>query len=281
MKVGVLGREDSPQTTQVVEEIIARYSSDEIEWVVEKQIALNLKGIEGVNKLDIPDLADIVIVLGGDGTFLGASRLIGTRGTPMVGINLGSLGFLTEIQLDEIDKYLPRILSGDFVVEERMKLTVHLHRHEERIAKYDVLNDVVINKGALGKIIQLETYVNGEILTTFRADGLIIATPTGSTAYNLAAGGPIVTPDFEAIMITPICPFTLTNRPIVIPDTYEIKTSIKSQKGDVFLSLDGQLGLSLQEGDRIEVRKSRHPLKLIKIPEKSYFQILRNKLKWG
>ncbi len=281
MKVGILGKEDSPQTAQVVGDIITRYSSRDIEWLVERQIASQLEGVEGVNKLDIPDLADIVIVLGGDGTFLGASRLIGTRGTPMVGINLGSLGFLTEIQVDEIDRYLPRILKGDFVVEDRMKLTVHLHRREERIAQYDVLNDVVINKGALGKIIQLETYVNGEILTTFRADGLIIATPTGSTAYNLAAGGPIVTPDFEAMLVTPICPFTLTNRPIVIPDTYEIKTYIKSQKGDVFLSLDGQLGLSLQEGDRIEVRKSEHPLKLIKIPEKSYFQILRSKLKWG
>ncbi len=281
MKVGLLGKEDSSRTFQIAERIIKEYSDGNVEWVVQKQIAEHIEGVEGVNKLDIPDLADIVVVLGGDGTFLGAARLIGNRGTPMVGINLGSLGFLTEIQEDEIDKYLPRILKGDFVVEERMKLTVHLHRHEERIAAYDVLNDAVINKGALGKIIQLETYVNGEILTTFRADGLIVATPTGSTAYNLAAGGPIVTPEFEAILITPICPFTLTNRPLVIPDNYEVKVFIKSQKGDVFLSLDGQVGLSLMEGDRIEVRKSKHPLKLIKIPEKSYFKILRSKLKWG
>ncbi len=280
MKVGIIGKEDAPQTAEVLTAILEKFSSNDVDWLIENNIATLVKR-EGIPKLKIPELSDIIIVLGGDGTFLGASRLVGTRGTPMVGINLGSLGFLTEIQIEEIDRYLPRILNGDFIIEERMKLTVHLHRHEERIAEYDVLNDAVINKGALGKIIQLETYVNGEPLTTFRADGLIVATPTGSTAYNLAAGGPIVTPDFEAILITPICPFTLTNRPLVIPQNYEVKTYIKSQKGDVFLSLDGQLGLSLQEGDRIEIRKSKHPLKLIKIPEKSYFQILRSKLKWG
>ncbi len=283
MRVGIIVRDTSQIAIEVISLIVEKYSSSKIQWLIEKNIAEKIpdKRIESTPRLQIPDESDIIIVLGGDGTFLGAARLIGNRETPMLGINLGSLGFLTEIQMDEIERYLPPILEGNFKIEERMRLTIHLHRQEERIAEYDVLNDAVINKGALGKIIQIETFVSGESLTTFRADGLIVATPTGSTAYNLAAGGPIVTPHMEAILITPICPFTLTNRPLVIPADYEVKSFIRSTKGDVFLSLDGQVGLSLQEGDRIEVKKSKSSLKFIKIPEKSYFHILRSKLKWG
>ena len=280
MKIGLIGKEENPDTVKVAKRIIEKFSSDNIKWTIEKQLA-KLLNLEGVNKTKVPEMSDILIVLGGDGTFLGAARLVRDLETPIVGINMGSLGFLTEIQIDEIDSLLEEIINGNYTIEERIKLTVHLHRKEEKIAEYNVLNDVVINKGALARIIELETFLNAEKLSTFRADGLIISTPTGSTAYNLAAGGPIVSPGLNCMIITPICPFKLSNRPIVIPDSYEIKTFLHSQKGDVFLTLDGQVGISLMEGDRVEVKKASHSLKFIKPKNKSFFHILRTKLKWG
>jgi len=280
MKIGLIGKEENPNTVTVTKRIIEKFSSDKTEWLIENQLA-GLVGVNGYNKVEIPKLSDIIIVLGGDGTFLGVARLVGDLETPIVGINLGSLGFLTEIQIEEIDSLLEDIIKGNYTVEDRIRLTVHLHRKEERIAQYNVLNDVVINKGALARIIELETFLNDEKLSTFRADGLIISTPTGSTAYNLAAGGPIVSPKLNCMIITPICPFKLSNRPIVIPDSYKIKTFLHSQKGDVFLTLDGQVGISLMEGDRVEVKKADHSLKFIKPKNKSFFHILRTKLKWG
>jgi NAD+ kinase len=173
------------------------------------------------------------------------------------------------------------ILSGEFEYDERMMLVCHVHRLGERVANYTVLNDVVINKGALARIIDIETYVDELYLTTFNADGLIISTPTGSTAYSMSAGGPIVYPNMRCILITPICPHTLTNRPLVLPDTKVVRAELRTKETDILLTLDGQVGFGIREDDIIEVKKSDSPLKLIMSPYKDYFEVLRTKLKWG
>ncbi len=224
---------------------------------------------------------NVVVVLGGDGTLLKAARLIGHNGIPILGINLGGLGFLTAFSLDELYPELENILVGNFSIEERMLLTSTVIRQDTVLAEYSVLNDVVITKAAIARIIDLETTIDGHHLTTFKADGLIVATPTGSTAYSMAAGGPIVFPELRTIMLTPICPHTLTNRPILVSDSSDIRVAIKSTNEDVFLTFDGQVGQGLRGGDVVKIQKSDHTIKLIKSPFKDYFEVLRTKLRWG
>ena len=223
----------------------------------------------------------MIIVLGGDGTLLSVARLVGDHEVPILGVNLGGLGFLTEITLEELYRVLERVMQGDFATDERVVLNAAVIRRGERMAEFIVLNDAVINKGALARIIDLETTINGEYLTTFKSDGLIISTPTGSTAYNLSAGGPIVYPSLHCIIITPICPHTLTNRPIVIPDDVEIRAMLKTKQQEVILTLDGQQGFTLEFEDVVEVRKAEGRILLIKSPYRHYFELLREKLKWG
>src|SRR3990172_4223335 len=194
---------------------------------------------------------------------LNVSRLVAEQGVPILGINLGSLGFITEVNREEIFHAVDKMLNDGYAVEERLMLSAAIHRNGKKIAEYTVLNDIVINKGALARIIDLETNINGNYVTTFKADGLIISTPTGSTAYSLSAGGPILYPTLESIVLTPICPHTLTNRPIVLPDSSNIEIIIKSFSEDVFLTLDGQVGFSLRIGDVVEVNKSDYKAKLL------------------
>jgi NAD+ kinase len=224
---------------------------------------------------------DLIIVLGGDGTLLSAARLIGDNDVPILGVNLGSLGFLTEITLDEMYISLEQILQNKFTTTRRLLLTAHVCREEERLTEYSALNDVVITKSALARVIDLQACINGQYVTTYKADGLIVATPTGSTAYNLAAGGPIIHPDMHALIMTPICPHTLTNRPTVIPGTSEISITLKAENEDVFLTLDGQVGFALRYQDVVWIKKADHMIQLIRPPERNYFEILRTKLKWG
>jgi len=224
----------------------------------------------------------MVVVLGGDGTLISTARIIGERDIPILGVNLGSLGFLTEIALDELYPALEKCLAGDFRVSERIMLRAVMERDGKETASHLVLNDVVINKGALARIVDLKTKVNSLDLATFKADGLIISTPTGSTGYSLSAGGPIVNPSMNCIVITPICPHTLTNRPIVIDADAVIDITVKSlDDEDIYLTLDGQVGLELRSGDRIRVSKASHTAKLIMSEERDYFAVLRAKLKWG
>ena len=199
----------------------------------------------------------MIIVLGGDGTLLSVARQVWNRNIPILGVNLGGLGFLTEITLDELYPVLEKVLQDDFTINEREVLNAGVIRSGKRIAEFIVLNDAVINKGALARIIDLETTINDEYLSTFRSDGLIISTPTGSTAYNLSAGGPIVYPSLHTIIITPICPHTLTIRPIIIPDDVKIRALLKSSNEEVTLTLDGQQGFSLEFEDVVEVRRRR------------------------
>ncbi len=227
--------------------------------------------------------AEMLIVLGGDGTLLSAARLLSDarRDVPIFGVNLGSLGFMAELSLDELYDNLGKALAGKLATEDRMMLSVGVMRDGKRLAQYRVLNDAVINKGALARMMELRISVDDGHLTTVRADGLIVATPTGSTAYSLSAGGPIIHPRIHSFVVTPICPHTLANRPIALPDTVTVSVRLTSPSEDVSLTLDGQTGRPLLPDDLVEIRKSRFKMKLIKHPAKSYYDILRTKLKWG
>jgi NAD+ kinase len=229
----------------------------------------------------IPDTVDWVVVLGGDGTLLGAARKVGRYGLPIWGINLGGLGFLTESPLKMLYKDMEKLIAGEMAVETRLMLQARVLRGNEEECSFSVLNDVVINKGALARIIDLRVSIDGRFLTTFRADGLIISSPTGSTGYNLSAGGPILYPNLEALIVTPICPFTLTHRPLILPDTSVIEIKMGENSEQVTLTFDGQVGFDLIDNDNVIVSKSEKKLKLIKSPGQDYFDILRTKLKWG
>lgn len=229
----------------------------------------------------IPDTVDWVVVLGGDGTLLGAARKVGRYGLPILGINLGGLGFLTEIPLKRLYEDMEKLIAGEIAIETRLMLQASVLRDNEEKCRFSVLNDAVINKGALARIIDLRVSIDGRFLTTFRADGLIISTPTGSTGYNLSAGGPILYPDLESLIVTPICPFTLTHRPIILPDKSVIEIKMGENSEEVTLTFDGQVGFDLMDNDRVIISKSEKKLKLIKSPDQDYFDILRTKLKWG
>jgi NAD+ kinase len=229
----------------------------------------------------IPETVDLVVVLGGDGTLLGAARKVGHYGLPILGVNLGGLGFLTEIPVAMLYQDMEKVINGEISIEPRLMLQARVLRMGEEKCHFTVLNDVVINKGALARIIDLKVSVDNHFLTTFRADGLIVSTPTGSTGYNLSAGGPILYPDLEALILTPICPFTLTNRPIIVPDTSVIDAQMGEESEEVILTFDGQVGFNLMGNDRVIISKSEKKLKLIKSPDQDYYDILRTKLKWG
>ena len=234
------------------------------------------------DKNDCPEDLLCVFVLGGDGTFLSASRWIGNRKIPVHGIKFGDVGFLADSEDDdELYKMAEKVISGDFKVEYRMRLITSVIRDDKRIAEGLVLNDVVINKGALARLANIITFIDDNYLTTFRSDGLIISTPTGSTAYSLAAGGPVVHPAVPGVIVTPICPFTLTNRPIILPDNVEIKIKLDEKANDIILTFDGQEGLEIKNGDSIIIKKSPSPLEIIQMPNRNYFSVLKTKLDWS
>jgi NAD+ kinase len=230
---------------------------------------------------ELPACTDLLIVLGGDGTLLSAARLAAQRKVPILAVNLGGLGFLTTVSQDELYSILEEIFSDQHRVSERVMLEAEIVRDGAVVRRQIALNDAVLNKGALARIMDLELHIDGEYVTTYKADGLILSTPTGSTAYSLAAGGPIVYPIVEAFVVTPICPHTLTNRPLVIPDSATIEVDFKAGEDAVFLTLDGQIGIELVRGDRIRVHMAAEKLLLIRPAKKTYYQVLRNKLKWG
>ncbi|MBM4273338.1 MAG: NAD(+) kinase [Deltaproteobacteria bacterium] len=232
--------------------------------------------------IPLPPGIELIVVMGGDGTILSVSRHYGQLGIPILGVNVGGLGFLTEVSLDELYLCLEdHLLPGWYEVEERLMLTASLFREGQIFWEEHILNDAVINKGALARIAELNTWIDGEYLTTYRADGLIISTPTGSTAYTLSAGGPIVYPTLRHIILLPICPHTLSNRPIILAETATVAVTLEEKGQDLYLTLDGQVGRPLQCGDKIEVRACPHNLKLVKSPHRSHFQVLRTKLGWG
>lgn len=224
---------------------------------------------------------DLMLVLGGDGTMIATARMLGDCEVPVLGVNYGGLGYLAEFRIEELYSALESILEGNYRLDSRVMLAVELRRGNQEITQNRVLNDVVINKSALARIIEIEAYLNGQFVNAFRADGLIVSTPTGSTAYNLSAGGPVIYPSMNAIVITPICPFTLSNRPIVVPDDAVIELCLKTEQEDVSLTLDGQVGFPLQVQDRVRIRKSGATFKLVQPMNRNYFEVLRDKLRWG
>ncbi len=224
---------------------------------------------------------DLVVVLGGDGTMLGATRLVGARQIPVLGVNFGWLGYLTEFTLDEMFPALEAVRAGDFCVERRMLLDVSLSRGDQTVASHRALNDAVVNKAAPARMVELECYINGMFVNGFRADGMIVATPTGSTAYSLSAGGPIVHPSMSAIILTPICPHMLSNRPVVVQGESVVELVFKRADEELMLTIDGQLGVELMLDDRITLRRSQTTFNLVRPTNRNYFEVLRTKLKWG
>lgn len=280
-KIAIFAKVHDPRCLGIARELVAWLEAKGLAAMVEAHLARHLRHPAGVEPEEVPGSADLVVVLGGDGTLISVARLIGDKEIPILGVNLGSLGFLTEITLDEMYPALERCLKGDFSVSERMMLETEVSRNGQIICTHRVLNDMVINKGALARIIDLETSVDEYYLTTFKADGLIISSPTGSTGYSLAAAGPIIHPTLECLVITPICPHTLTNRPIVVGADASITITLKSVNEDVFLTLDGQVGMELKAADVIRIRRAGHHTRLVKSSSKDYFEVLRTKLKWG
>lgn len=233
-----------------------------------------------VAKDKLPFLVQAILVLGGDGTILAVARTVKNSGTPILAVNLGSLGFLTEIKLEELYPALTRLIAREVFVDSRCMIEGTVRRKGKIVARHGALNDVVINKGALARIIQFEAFSDRQFIGSFMADGLIISTPTGSTAYSLAAGGPVVYPDLECLVLTPICPHTLTHRPLVISLDIPIRVILR-QGEEVMLTLDGQVGVPLECGDELTVTRSRNTINLIHPENKNYFDVLREKLKWG
>lgn len=238
-----------------------------------------ISNVKAVPHDKLPENIDIMIVLGGDGTMIAAARLLDGKKIPILGVNLGGLGFLTAITTGEMYSLIERVINDDFKVEERMKLTVEHTRNGRILSIHKVLNDAVI-KCASARLIRLETKINREYVTTYRADGLIVATPTGSTAYSLSAAGPILYPTIHSIIVSPICPFNLTNRPVVIPDWMTVDVKVGAEHSNVQLILDGQVDVSLDTDDIIKIKRAEESVYLIRYEGKSYFDILRERLMW-
>ena len=287
-KVGIVAKTRLTKATTHLVDIGAWLDERAVEPVYETATAALMPPGTARHVADKPALVtavDMVVVLGGDGTLLSMADCIGAAGSgiPILGVNFGSLGFLTEVTLPELYPSLDSALSGRAPIEERMLLHSTTIRDGATFADHIALNDVVVTKGARSRMIDLSVFVGDEFITRVKADGLIVATPTGSTAYNLAAGGPIVQPTLDAVLLTPIAPHTLTNRPIVIPvsSAVRVQPNIEDEREELFVTFDGQAGFQLQRGDEIRICRAERTLRLIRPSTRSYFDVLREKLKWG
>lgn len=281
MIIGIIAKNNIEEPFEITKKLSNWLKERGVEVYVEKELGKKIRHPNSIDRTDIPKLVDVILVFGGDGTFLGVAREACKYGTPILGINLGGLGFLTEVTIDELYPMIERIIDGDYEVEDRQMLITSIRRGKKNIGTYEVLNDVVINKGALARIIDLAIYIEDSHVTTYKADGIILATPTGSTAYSLSAGGPIVHPGIPVTIITPICPHTLTNRPLVVSSEMKVEIKVTTQEPDTYLTLDGQIGVRLKTGDLIEVKRTDTSVKLIKSPFRDFFSILKTKLMWG
>jgi NAD+ kinase len=280
--VGIIYKHHHDPARKEAEKLSAWFKNRSIRVISEEMDAKGPANGTFKESSAIPIDVNWVVVLGGDGTLLGAARRVGRYGVPMLGVNLGGLGFLTCIPLDRLYPVVETMIQDGLDVETRVMLETKVLRGSSEVIQFQVLNDVVINKSTLARIIDLDVTINDNFLTTFRADGLIISTPTGSTAYNLSAGGPILYPTSESFVLTPICPFTLTNRPIIVPDKAVIDIKLgKESEETVVLTFDGQVGFDLHHEDLVTIRKSDEKITLFKSPDHSYFEILRTKLMWG
>lgn len=279
--IGILTKPKFPDVQRILKDLVI--------WLRERQKTVLLDGKAAAllgepsqhRKTQIAAQSDLVLVLGGDGTMLNAARLVEEREVPILGVNMGGLGFLTEVTVDQLYDSLEKIFAEAFLVEERLMLRARIERHGEHVAHSSVLNDVVVSKGTLARMIEVQISINGQFVTSLRGDGLIISSPTGSTAYSLSSGGPIVNPSVRALLLTPICPHTLTHRPLLVESTAELDVVLASQEDGAMATFDGQVGVALTHGDAVSVHASDHRTKLIRFPDKTYYEVLRRKLKWG
>ena len=261
-----------------------------IDWLNSKKLKVRIEGNMGKElgkeELNCPierflKEVDLIISLGGDGTLLRAARLAAVEDIPVFGVNLGGLGFLTQIGINDLEKSLEKLYQGRYFLDERMMLNCTVKRRGEEIGKFTALNDVVIGKGAFARIICLATYINNDYVITYSADGLVVSTSTGSTAYSLSAGGPILNPNINSIILTPICPHTLSARPLIIGENDQVKIKLESSEEKVMVTIDGQEGFVLKPKDEVMIKRSEHKARLITFKEKSFYAILREKLRWS
>jgi NAD+ kinase len=279
--VGILTKPKFPEAKSTLQDVVSWLRARSIDVVLDSTSAILLGEPGAYQEVSLACKADVLLVLGGDGTMLNAARLAGERGIPILGVNMGGLGFLTEVRLESLYPSLERVFANDFVLDERLMLRTHIHRPGETIAQGAVLNDVVINKGTLARMIELRIAIQGRFVTNMRGDGLIISSPTGSTAYSLSAGGPIIDPAVQSLILTPICPHTLTHRPLIVPGNTEIEVTLTSRDDGAMATLDGQVGVAIAQGDTVVIQTSEQRTRLIRFPESNYYDVLREKLKWG
>jgi len=279
-RIGIIVKSESPDAQALLKELAPWLRARGKEPMLDPPTAALAGETASYPKKDIATLADMLVVLGGDGTMLAAARLVEGRPIPILGVNAGGLGFLTAVTRDEAFTALEHVFSRAFAEEERLMLRSRVVRRGEEIIAASALNDTVVGKGA-SHMVQLEIAINGQFVTRLRGDGLIVSTPTGSTAYSMAAGGPILNPSVHALILTPICPHTLTNRPIVIPQDVLVEVVLVSKDQGATATFDGQVGIALQPGDTVEIRASENKTRLIRFPDRSYYDMLSKKLKWG
>ncbi|MBW1990288.1 MAG: NAD(+)/NADH kinase [Deltaproteobacteria bacterium] len=283
MKIIAIYIKPQPEPQKQADEL-ARWLSRQGVTVVQKMSSPPQPGVDLQDLDTAPPEVECIVVLGGDGTFLSAARWAGKSPIPILGVKFGEVGFLSEINQDALYSVVGSVVDGDYQVEERSRLAVRVMEDGRQVTEQLVLNDVVLNNATLARLAHIPTWVDGEYLTTYRADGLIVATPTGSTAYNLAAGGPVIHPAVAAHILTPICPFTLTNRPLIVPDTAVIRLGLEYRGADVSgvtITFDGQAGMPISHNHAVLVEKSEHPVRLVKLPAQSYFDVLKAKLRWS
>jgi len=279
-RVGIVSKPNVKAAVELVPKLL--------QWLHEREISARLDeatafygGGAGIPRADVPEGCDLMIVLGGDGTLLSAVRAIGRREIPLFPVNLGGLGFLTAITVDELFPELERALRGEHRVAKRRLMNCEVVRDGKQLATFDALNDAVLTKADIARMIDLDVYVDDQLVCAYKADGLIISTPTGSTAYSLSAGGPIIFPSVPAICLTPICPHMLTNRPVIVPETSRIRVVSRGPDESVYLTIDGQVGTPIRERDVMICHSTEYALHLIRPPRQMFFDVLRQKLKWG
>ncbi len=277
----IFSKPAKPELAQIVPELLRWFEQHDYRVVVDQETAAYASGPEVVEREAVAGRnPKFVVVLGGDGTLLSAARAVAKAGIPVLGVNLGSLGFLTEVPLSDLYPTLEAVDQDQCGTEPRSMLLCQLLRGGKCVAQYHALNDVVVNKSAIARLADFDLYIDGDFVSNYKADGLIVATPTGSTAYSLAAGGPVLMPSVEGFVITPVSPHALTHRPLVVRDSVEISIVVKAAEEHAFLSVDGQVGMPLMDGDRVNCRKSQHQVQLLRM-KKTFFDVLRTKLKWG
>lgn len=279
--IGILTKPKFPDVKHILKDLVAWLRERQKEVVLDGKTAALIGEATNYQITQIAALSDMVLVLGGDGTMLNAARLVEERNVPILGVNMGGLGFLTEVSVEHLYPTLEKVFAQDYVLDERLMLRARVHRHGEHVAHATVLNDVVVSKGTLARMIEIQISIDGQSVTNLRGDGLIVSTPTGSTAYSLSAGGPIIAPSIQALILTPICPHTLTHRPLLVPSGAAVEVTLTSKDEGAMATFDGQVGVAITQGDTVTVRASDHRTQLIRFPDRTYYDVLRRKLKWG